>query len=151
MVITKTANASGARGIKLKISELRNEVYQAVRSILIEKARMSFERASLTPSELARRCGAVGRDGTLDADKFKAVLKESGLELQFNMGNILVGILDPRSAVAGASRKPKITQTAIKAIFEACGSLSGGQSMGKKMQVGAEEEKESYGAGPIGE
>lgn len=147
LAVTRTRNVSGALGQKMKISELRVEVYKAVRSLLIERARLTLERASMTPAEISRKCGNVGRDGTIDPDKFLASLKEHGLTLEPNMASLLVAELDPRAAAAGASRKAKITQAALRALFEACGSLSGGQGQ-RKITAASEEVKEQFGAGP---
>ena len=79
--ITETNTRMEALKVKLRVTKLRTAVYQAVKSVLIEKARLALERASLTPALLFKNYGAIGREGTLDEEKFKKALKENNYDI----------------------------------------------------------------------
>ena len=108
-------------GVKMNVHHLIKEVYDAVRAILIDKVRDSFERAPLTIHQLFQKYDK-NADGYLEYAEINRAMTESNLKLESEMNKIVLSILDPPSKMK-KNGSGKISHGMVRYYLESFGPM----------------------------
>lgn len=96
--IFKALSSSQSYTVKVSTTDLVEEVFKGVESILVDQVRVTLARAHLKVDKLFDKYDK-NKDGFLEHSELLQALSDSHLVLQPNMSAVLIdGVLDPKTS-----------------------------------------------------